>query len=496
MASSSEDSIDLDLSASQKCAWREIVDLGRSGMLSGSAGTGKSFLMEQAVAELKRRGRNVAITATTGIAAVLCGGVTVNSFFRITPQDTGPKARETVVNRAKDNPFFKKMLRGLHCLVVDEASMLSVELFEQMDLICRAIRTRSLPFGGLQVLLVGDFFQLPPVSTSGAAKYIFESTVFWESMSCLWDLKEVWRQSDPTFCGILSRMRMAENTAEDIELLKQRVGKKGDGDIKPTRMFAKRVDVDAINRGELAKLEGETCTYKVEQHYFADGVKAKAKPGSKRKREQFTEAKQKLVESFQARLLKDLNFEDTVDLKVGAQVMLAMNLDTKSGLANGTRGVVVGFRESKVPDASIDDVEQRGDTTYYPAGVKLPIVDFGSRRIVVPYGRWSRVIADLCELVVYHIPLRLAWASTIHRVQGQTLDLVEALLDSSVFEVGQAYVAVSRARSLDGLGFTAFDASVIRADPRVKEFYSRPFETQRRERLRGALDDFVVEDSE
>jgi ATP-dependent DNA helicase PIF1 len=121
---------------------------------------------------------------------------------------------------------------------------------------------------------------------------------------------------------------------------------------------------------------------------------------------------------------------------------------------------------------------------WYPPNIELPLVSVGNKTILVPYAKWTRTINDLGELVLWHLPLRLAWASTIHRAQGQTLDLVDISLDSSVFEVGQAYVAVSRAKSLDGLRFSAFDPTVIKADSKVKEFYSRPFETQRLDALK------------
>jgi ATP-dependent DNA helicase PIF1 len=471
---------DLNLSPSQAIAWRDIVENGRSGFLTGGAGTGKSYLIQNAVKQMRENGSLVAVTGTTGIAAVLNSGVTVNSFFRIRPDDLLPANKFDAIKRASDNYYFKKMIRKINTLIIDEASMLSVELYELIDNICSATRKhRHLPFGGLQVVLVGDFFQLPPVSKTDR-KYLFESKLFWQSMGTMWDLREIWRQTDPLFCDLLGRMRIGETNEEDIALLKTHLLKDiSKGDIKATIMYAKRVDVDTLNNTELQKLDTESYSYAAKQLYFdADHEEPKAK---KFKPSQSAIAvKESMITENHNKLLKELNFDKVTTLKIGAQVMLTSNLDTENGLANGTRGIITGFRVAKNPDA--DSILQENDDEtrqWYPSTVLLPLVHFGNKTVLIPYAKWTRTIHDLGEFVLWHLPLRLAWASTIHRAQGQTLDLVDISLDSSVFEVGQAYVAVSRAKSLEGLRFSAFDQGVIRTDTKVKEFYSRPFETQR-----------------
>lgn len=471
--------MELNLSPSQAIAWRDIVENGRSGFLTGGAGTGKSYLVQNAVKQLRENGGKVAVTGTTGISAVINSGLTVNSFFRIGPDDLKPGNKFNAIKRASDNYFFKQMLKKINTLIIDEASMLSIELFELIDEICCVSRKhKHLPFGGLQVILVGDFFQLPPVSKE--RKYLFESKLFWQSMGTIWDLREIWRQSDPTFCDLLGRMRIGETTNEDIELLKTYLNKDiSRGDIKPTIMYAKRMDVDTLNNTELQNLTSEIKSFPAKQLFFGEEVNTKKKPSLK------SFDKNNYVESQHLKLLKELNFDKITNLKIGAQVMLTSNLDTENGLANGTRGIITGFRAAKNPDSkdmlSDNDDEMR---QWYPPNIELPLVSVGNKTILVPYAKWTRTINDLGELVLWHLPLRLAWASTIHRAQGQTLDLVDISLDSSVFEVGQAYVAVSRAKSLDGLRFSAFDPTVIKADLKVKEFYSRPFETQRLDALK------------
>jgi ATP-dependent DNA helicase PIF1 len=471
--------MDLNLSPSQAIAWRDIVENGRSGFLTGGAGTGKSFLIQNAIKQLRENGCKVAVTGTTGVSAVINSGVTVNSFFRISPDDLIPANKFNAIKRASDNYFFKQMIRKINTLIIDEASMLSIELFELIDEICSATRKhRHLPFGGLQLVLVGDFFQLPPVSKE--RKYLFESKLFWESMGTMWDLREIWRQSDPTFCDLLGRMRMGETSQTDIELLKTYINKDiSRGDIKPTIMYAKRMDVDTLNTTEIQNLETELKSFTAKQLFFADEVNTKKKPSLK------TFDQNNYVMSQHQKLLKELNFDNITNLKIGAQVMLTSNLDTENGLANGTRGIITGFRAAKNPDTDLQIQENDDEMRqWYPPNIELPLVSVGNKTILVPYAKWTRKIHDVGELVLWHMPLRLAWASTIHRVQGSTLDLVDISLDSSVFEVGQAYVAVSRAKSLDGLRFSSFDPSVIKADSKVKEFYSRPFETQRLDALK------------
>jgi len=473
---------DLNLSPSQAIAWRDIVEHGRSGFLTGSAGTGKSYLVQNAVKHMKDAGRRVAVTATTGIAAVLNSGQTVNSFFRIRPDDLLPANKFDAVKRASDNHFFKKMLRSIDTVIIDEASMLSIEMFELIDAVCAAARKhKHLPFGGMQMVLVGDFFQLPPVAKE--RKYLFESRLFWQSMGTMWNLTEVWRQSDPAFCDLLGRMRQGAVSEADVEVLRSHLNKDiSKGDIKPTIMYARRADVDSINTSELAKLQTEERKYVAKQIFFDD----EAEPVAKRPKQSQSAAtiRQNMIQDNHAKMLRELNFDLVTDFKIGAQVMLTSNLDTERGLANGTRGIITGFRKPRNPDPESMLSDQNDEVRHWYPDVELPLVDIGGTSVLIPYAKWTRKIHDLGQFELWHVPLRLAWASTIHRAQGQTLDLVDISMDQSLFEVGQAYVAVSRAKSLDGLRFSAFDPSVIRADAKVREFYERPFETQRRDALK------------
>ena len=463
-----------ELSPSQSVALAEILS-GACGFLTGSAGTGKSFVLREAVAKL-RESRHVVVTATTGIASVLCEGVTIHSVFKLFPDDSRKTLEEWIrvaTTRVRTNRFFRADLRKINTLVIDEVSMMDPEAFAVIDACMQTAKGSGAPFGGIQLILVGDFCQLPAVQKSC---FLFEKPLFWNSIDRMWELKEIWRQRDPVFCGILQRARFAENTLEDMEILRSRVGRVSTSQLIPTRMFSKNVDVDTINNSELKKLGGTM----VEFHATCEKFSA---PG-------ISDPQKLILQGHATTLLKNLTLAQTMSLCVGSQIMLAFNMDTSSGLVNGSRGVVVDFRVPEDRDVSdnfmkkyTDAEKSRGEGKMCYPKLPLPVVQFSDgRKILIPYARWSRT-SELGEAFVWQIPLRLAWASTIHRSQGATLEVAEIAIDSSVFEAGQAYVALSRVHDLESLCLSSFDPFAIRANDKVKAFYGRPFELQRREFL-------------
>jgi ATP-dependent DNA helicase PIF1 len=230
---------EINLSATQAEALNDICKKHVSGFITGPGGTGKSFLISQITETLEKNGRKYALTATTGIAAVLIGGITLHSQFRIFPDDLlGDEERN--ISRIRNNKFLQAELAKIATLIIDEVSMLDVILFERVHKILCHVHKCGAPFGGIQVILVGDFFQLPPVSKS--LKFIFETSLFWETCDNFWELREVWRQTDPIFCNLLHRLRIGESTEDDLELLKSRLDVDL-GDIEPTKLFSKNVKV-------------------------------------------------------------------------------------------------------------------------------------------------------------------------------------------------------------------------------------------------------------
>ena len=461
---------------------------GKSFLLSGSAGTGKSRL----ICEFKDiittnddgiKNKNIAICATTGLAAVQIGGRTLDSFMHIYPQDSNSNMELLITTKMK-NRNWVKTLKDLDILLIDEVSMLTPRKFLQCDALLKAVRANEKPFGGLQVVLVGDFFQLPPISSAPAAEnatFIFELDLFYQLLDEVIDLKEVHRQKDVEFVSLLMRMRVGDLNDKDKEVLQSRVNAtlKDDG-IKATSLFAQNVDVDQMNFLELEKLKST-------KHVFLMRNGCKKSNGKLNANQAFDIQN---LQKLQDTLIKEVNLPPSLELRIGAQVMLVHNLDISGGLVNGSRGVVIGFAQTSKDNEDRDvDPEPLGankkegvDRNLYYPDDPLPIVKFASftpggkqRAIEIPFVRWEKTEKKVGEAWITALPIKLAWSSTIHKCQGSSLDRVEAAIDKSVFAYGQAYVALSRVTSLEGLRLRSFDASVVRAHPLVLEFYRSSF---------------------
>lgn len=424
----------------------EAFRLGRSMFVTGDAGTGKTELIRCMVQDAEARGVRVGVTATTGIAAVHIQGRTLHSFLKIMPDDQGLTKQEmvqriktTLKPKGKYNPYLRltQQIRSYRALIIDEVSMMDTDMFDKIDFLLREYFVRDIAFGGLQMVLVGDFFQLPPVHHNASfPKFIFQMPLFYEVFQRI-ELTEIFRQRDG-FASLLRRMRRGILTEADIVALESRlhadVGIEG---VQPTRLFSRNEDVDRINVHELEALPGDPRTYKSVATYLP-------LPGFSRD----------TLDICLSKFEKDFGVGSLV-LKPGAQVLLTYNLDVSRGLCNGSRGVV----------QSVDPLLVRFIDSSHTKTVTVDIAE-------VLFTRTDR--EHHISLSASMIPLRLAWATTIHKSQGLTLDCVEVLLDTTVFAEGQAYVAVSRARSLEGLSFRAFRKDVIRASPVVQEFYSTP----------------------
>jgi ATP-dependent DNA helicase PIF1 len=262
---------------------------------------------------------------------------------------------------------------------------------------------------------------------------------------------------------------VGESTEEDFEILHSRLHADL-GPIEPTKLFSKNVNVDKINLQKFNELDGDVHSFLFRDGEWRNDIRSTAE-------------QDKFWSSSREKFRKDISVSDSIDLKIGTQVMLAFNLDVSAGLCNGTRGIIAGFQESKNPsDEAMFHVKDKETRSLYLRGL-LPVVQFDNgSKILVPFVRWTRNLGT-GDIYYWNIPLRHAWASTIHRMQGQTLSLVDASLDASVFEVGQAYVALSRCKSLEGLRLSSFDPDCIKVNDKVKDFYNIPFALQKAEFL-------------
>lgn len=409
---------------------------------TGSAGTGKSFLLRYIVGMLPPT--HTFVTASTGVAACQIGGMTLHSFAGM-GRATGSLQQciEFVINR----PNVLKQWKKCHHLIIDEISMIDGEFFDKMEAIARVAKKNSEPFGGIQLILCGDFFQLPPVSKGSDTKKLCFQAKSWEKCvtKCI-ELKQVYRQTDPTFVRILQDIRIGRCTEISSTTLQNtycnRLEQNG---ILATRLCTHREDVDHTNKSQLEKLPGVICSYKSEDN----------------------------SSSYSSILDNALPDTRTISLKLGAQVMLTKNLDVSRGLVNGARGVITGFTNSKNHSMKLTKQQLLAGSDSEPQNLGFPIVRFMSGvETEIKHERWSMKLSQEILAVRKQIPLKLAWAISIHKSQGMSLDCVEMCL-SRVFECGQAYVALSRARSLRGLRVIDFTSSCVRSNLEALRFYRR-----------------------
>jgi len=420
---SNELSTNIKLTKKQDDAYK-IMASGKSIFITGPAGVGKSAVIKM-FTKVMAKTRNIAICSTTGTSALLIGGVTLHSYTGI---GLGKGSVEAITSLIFKRSYLKKRWCELETLVVDEISMLSPQLFDKLEEIARIVRHDERPFGGIQLILTGDFLQLPCIDSN---TFCFTSKA-WEK--CIKDtvyLNEILRQDDPVFQNCLNHVRLGEVPLDVRDVLESRVGVelKNDYGIKPTQLYPKNYEVDCVNDMELDKLAESGC------QFFEYEMETTVYPGVKNKA------------ATRDKFMKYCTAPQVLQLCVGAQVMLLTNLDMEAKLANGSRGVIVSF---------MDD---------------LPVVRFlhGEERII-NYHIWEVEEKDVKTMKAVQIPLKLAYAISIHKSQGCSLDY--AMIDlSDIFVEGQAYVALSRVKSLEGLSIIALDIDKIMAHSEAIEYY-------------------------
>ena len=390
-----------------------ILKSGQNVFITGSAGTGKTYLLSQYIQYLKERQIYPTIVAPTGIAASHLKGQTIHSFFALGIRDT--VVDNGYVDFLLEKSYLKSRFSKLKVLIIDEVSMVSPEIFSSMDKVLRAFKNSPEPFGGVQVVISGDFFQLPPVSREFKEKRFAWQSPVWKRLdlkSCY--LQEKFRQSDERLIEILDDIRTGNVSDKSREMLDSRYLKELKSNFTPTKLYTHNIDVDRINLEELHKLEGKPQLFK----YTSKGS---------------TKNIEKIFKT--ALVLEELT------LKKDAVVIFIKN-NPEKGYVNGTTGVVVGFEAD------------------------IPIVKISSgQKIRVLAEDWT-IENEAGESIatVSQLPLRLAWAMTIHKSQGMTLDTAEIDL-SKTFEVGQGYVALSRIKSIDGLRLMGLNEMALSVDP-------------------------------
>lgn len=388
---------------------------GANVFLTGEPGSGKTYTINEYIRYLRQYNVDAAVTASTGIAATHLGGMTIHAW-------SGMGIKKNLNDYDLDRiatfePVARRVKRAA-VLVIDEISMLEGAVLHSLNRVCREVRQRPEPFGGLQVVFVGDFFQLPPVGKEAARPlFAFESAAWQEANPLTCYLSEQHRQEDSVFLDILSALRRNAVNAGHRECLSGRCSEPPEEGRSITKLFSHNVDVDRLNSEELAKIQANSKSF------------CMAAKGSK---------------SLTAQLRRGCLSPERLSLKEGAVVMFTKN-DPKGAFVNGTLGTIIGFQ---------------GYTSW-------PVVKTKSgREITAEPMSWTiddnrRVLASITQ-----VPLRLAWAITVHKSQGMSLDA--SFMDlRSAFVAGQGYVALSRVRTLSGLFLAGYNEQALLVDETV-----------------------------
>lgn len=393
-----------------------LLKMGKNIFLTGEAGSGKTFLLNKYINYLKDNNVTVAVTASTGIAATHLQGTTIHSWSGIGIRDHISKEDLEKLQNAKQ---ITRNYKKTKVLIIDEISMLHKHQLDMVDTIARYVLERDEAFGGMQVVLCGDFFQLPPVSSASSAEkqFAFEADAWQAGNFHVCYLHEQHRQGNDPLLTVLNDIRSGTAGEHTKVPLRTRYKKEPQGAVKATKLYSRNINVDVINERELAMLKGEEKTFTMQTVGFSAIVEG---------------------------LKKTCLAPEKLRLKIGAEVMFIKN-NMQGRYVNGTRSVVVGFDKSE----------------------GWPIVKtYHDEIIIASPEEWKYEDNGFVRATLTQVPLRLAWAITIHKSQGMTLDAAEIDLGDA-FEPGMGYVALSRVRSLNGLKLMNLNEMALKVHPKI-----------------------------
>jgi ATP-dependent DNA helicase PIF1 len=397
----------------------QVMMSGTNVFLTGAPGAGKTYVLNEFIRRAQRQGKVIAVTASTGIAATHLGGTTIHSWSGLGIRDElSSEDRHWLAT----NERLAKRYNSTDVLVIDEVSMLHGMRLDMVNEAAKLLRKNEAPFGGMQVILVGDLFQLPPISRNNdVLDFIHLARAWLELGPKMCYITEQHRQADSdSLLELLEAMRQGELETMHTDLIQERLGKKPESNQAVTKLYSHNIDVESINQHHLEALESDSKIFYMQTK------------GNKARLEQLT---------------KSVLAPEILVLKVGAEVMFVAN-NFSDGFVNGSRGKVVDFN---------------GDH---------PVVELLSGKIIrVEPHSWSLTEDGRVRAEVAQLPLRLAWAITIHKSQGMSLDAAEIDL-SRAFTPGMGYVALSRVRSLDGLYLNGINRMALTLHPQIHEFDS------------------------
>ena len=393
----------------------DVLKLGYNVYLTGPAGSGKTFLLNKYISYLRKNGRGVGVTASTGIAATHMDGITIHSWSGLGIKSEVSKED---VSKILKKRFIKKRFENTGVLIIDEISMLSAEQFDSLNFICQAFKQNHSPFGGMQIVCSGDLFQLPPIERDGKiTKFVYESSAWNEMDMRICYLEEQYRQKEEDkLLELLNHIRSGE-VEKARNILMTRNLNSAQFDIEPAKLYTHNVDVDLINNSELEKIVEDENVYFTKisgNKHIADALK------------------------------RGCLAPEKLSLKRGAKVMFVKN-NFDEGYVNGTVGKIADFEDG------------------------LPIVKISNGRYIkADFARWKAEEDGKVKAEINQIPLRLAWAITVHKSQGMNLDSAEIDLSKSFVE-GMGYVALSRLRSLSGLKLSGINEMSFKVNETISK---------------------------
>ena len=412
----------------------ECMKKGYNVFLTGPGGTGKSFLLKYFIEWYRKEKEDqlskIYVSSTTGLSSLLIDGITINRYSGI---GIGDKDVPELLKKINKMGHVKKRWNETGVLIIDEISMMDADLFDKLEILAKKIRKNDLPFGGIQIILSGDFLQLPPVKS---VNFCFNAFSWDLVINRVFYFDEIIRQDNLALQAVLNKVRLGIVDQEVKDLLNSCLNKElyNSSGIIPTLLFSRKNMVSDYNQKEITRL----INTNVENHQFVAKYEF-----SKKVSEPAKDYLKDLIN-------KQYEIEEIITLSKFSQVMLNVNMPEK-GLANGSRGIIIGF------------------------GVRNnPIVKFlnNIELEIIPH-EYNMEGDDGGNVKKIQIPLILAWAITIHKAQGMSLDFVKTDIGSSIFEYGQAYVVLSRIKNIEGLSLLNIDFSKIKAHPLIIDFYKK-----------------------
>ena len=419
----------MELNYLQNKAFNHILN-GKNVFITGPGGTGKTKLILYIIyhfrTELNYKKDDIAITSTTGTSALLISGTTIHSFAGI---GLGNDTVDNLIKKVKSNFFLRRKWKNVRLLIIDEISMLSPDIFDKLNKIGQAVRENKKSFGGIQLVLSGDFCQLPVVKS---AKFCFQAESWYITVHETICLEEILRQDDLDFQDCLNEIRLGGCSESTEEMLSSRLNVKLNiNGIEPTKLYSKNQIVNKINKDKIQQLIDNGNKKLIYKSALVHN-----------------KIPDRELEYLKKKIDKDCPAINELLVAVGAQIIIIKNISIENGIVNGSRGIVI-------------DLE--------PDYIKVKLLS--GKEFDIQRASW-KIEDNNYYITKNQFPVKLAYALTIHKSQGTSIDYVETnISNTSIFEYGQVYTVLSRCRSLEGLTLNDFDKEAIKCHPEVKKFY-------------------------